>query len=60
MFYIQGDIRDTQRKVRVAAAMSDMTIRDYVVGLFEEADPSHPLALVRAAKAAAASEGKDL
>ena len=60
VFYIQGDIKDTQRKVRIAAAESDMAIKDYVVALFEEAEPNHPLELMRAAMAAATREGKTL
>ena len=59
VFWIKGDLRDTRRKVRVAAALHDSTIKKYVVDLFDEAQPD-PLSVIRAAQAQADAEEVDL
>ena len=59
VFWIKGDLRDTRRKVRVAAALHDSTSKQYVVDLFDEAQPD-PLSVIRAAQAQADAEEVDL
>jgi len=51
--YIQKTPPATWQQVHDAALLSGMTIKDYIVALYAEADAqgSHPLALVRAASA---------
>lgn len=53
-------MREAQRWVNIGAAIEDMFVKDYVMEFILLTKPSHPLAVIRAAKAAADAAGVDL
>ena len=58
VLWIQGtNVDETRRQIKVAAAEMDCSMKDYLVTLFDEAKPSHPLLIVHAARAAAERAG---
>lgn len=61
IFHIEGDnIKNARQRFRIGAAFTDITMKDYFVAVAEESEPSHPLAVIRAAKAAAERTGLSL